>query len=38
MFLKPCATKLFVSIFDQLEAGIHNAISGFKWRKLFKSM
>ena len=30
-----CTAELFVSIFHSFEAGIANAISSFKWRKIY---
>ena len=33
--INPSAAELFASIFLSFEAGITNAISGFKWRKIF---
>ena len=35
MCVIPCDAELFVSIFPSFKAGIANAISSFKWRKIF---
>ena len=33
--INPSAAELFASIFHLFEAGIADAISSFKWRKIF---